>query len=90
MKPKKLIGRLSEINPFGIDMREDSAFPHDEDYDTDCKGGSFRTEIEGFVERKMREYITRGLPNNYSCIADEGIRMMCTYECKSCWYGVRI
>lgn len=33
MKPKKLVQRLSEPNPFGIEMREDSAFPEDEDYE---------------------------------------------------------
>lgn len=90
MKPKKLIGRLSEMNHFGEEGREESAFPEDADYDTGCKGGSFRTEIEGFVERKRREYLTRGLNNDYECIADEGIRMLCSFYCKKCQYGRKV
>ena len=46
----------------------------------------WKSQIEEFVEAKRN----KGLPNNYSCIADEGIRMLCTYECRSCSYGVRI
>ena len=77
MKPKKLIGRLSEFNHFGEESREDNAFEGDE--------FAPKSQIEEFVEAKRN----KGLPNNYSCIADEGIRMLCTYECRSCSYGVK-
>jgi hypothetical protein len=88
MKSKKLTSRI-ELNPFGIEMRNDNAFEGNE-LDIDCKGGSFRTQVDGWVEKKRKEHLSRGLKNDYGCLADYGIRMFCSYHCSKCKYGKKI
>lgn len=75
MKLKKLIGRLSEQNPFGIEMREESAFPEDTDYD------DFHTPSVPACP------IIRYDNVSYVCTKRQE---RCVGDCRGCEYGVRI
>jgi hypothetical protein len=75
-KPKlRTLRQMTELIPFGIEMREDSAFPEDE-----CYG-------DGLVQRNAtNDKIKIG----YLCLADHGIEMGCSLNCGRCQYAKKV
>jgi hypothetical protein len=75
-KPK--IGTLTQLtfgSPFGIEMREDSAFPDDESYG------------ESLVQRNAT---SDKIKIGYLCLADHGIEIGCSLNCGRCQYAKKV
>ena len=71
MKKKSLLGR---INPFGVEMREESAFPEDESY----------TGAEIPAKCPVIKY------DNISYVCIKSSTQQCRGYCENCSFGVRI
>jgi hypothetical protein len=75
MSKPKTLRQMTELNPFGIEMREDSAFPEDESYG------------DNLIQRNAtNDKIKIG----YLCLADYGIEIGCSLNCGRCQYAKKV